>query len=304
MKNKKRKVRVQTGKEITIKDDVKRRDLTINALFYDLDNHQIVDVVGGISDLRNNIIRAVGVPSKRFEEDRLRILRAIRFAAVTGGKIDKETSDALHKDNRLFGISAEDDVSRERIFKEFKDVKNKARSNNDPAIMTRFIDLLIDYDILSQIFPVLVTNKGINPTTYLTVGLAQTLRNNKPNDKFIDTLVEAKIPGNFVKIISFLIKIFRSGVTKETVYELHKEMKSKGVRRDILEDWIRVMGITDSMVTGLLNYTPSTSGKDVTDDGFRGVGIGNEIRRREGEKYYNMVHGVKENKIVKLKDFI
>ena len=296
--------KVEIGKHITINDDVRRRDLTVNALYYDLDTHEIVDTVGGIKDLNNNLIRAVGVPQKRFDEDRLRILRAIRFAAVMGGKIDKSTSDAIKRDNRLFGISDEDDVSRERIFAEFLKVKEKGRENNDPAILTRFIDLLIDYDILKQIFPVLVTNKSITPTSYLTCALGQTLRNNNPNDKFKDTLIDAKIPGKYVEIISFLIKILRHGVNPGNVYELYREMSSKDIRSDILAEWIRVMGITDPMVSGLLKYRPSTNGRDVMQDGFKGEAVGREIARREGEKYVELVKGLKENRITRYSEYL
>ena len=295
--------KVEIGKHITINDDVRRRDLTINALFYDLDTHEIVDAVGGIADLNKNLIRAVGVPQKRFDEDRLRILRTLRFAAVTGGKIDKKTSDAIHKDNRLFGISEEDDVSRERIFAEFLKVKEKGRENQDPAILTRFIDLLIDYDILKQIFPVLVTTKTIRPTTYLSCALGQALKNNKPNDKFKDTLIDAKIPGKYVEMIAFLIKILRDGVKQETVYELYREMSSKDIRTDVLAEWIRVMGITDPMVSGLLTYRPSTNGRFVMKDGFKGVDIGREISRREGEIYLELVNKLDENIIIRYSDF-
>ena len=58
--------KVEIGKHITIEDDVKRRDLTVNALFYDINNKQIVDLVGGVKDIENNIIRSVGNPVERF----------------------------------------------------------------------------------------------------------------------------------------------------------------------------------------------------------------------------------------------
>lgn len=296
--------KVEIGRHITINDDVRRRDLSINALYYDLDTHEIVDAVGGIKDLNNNVIKAVGVPQKRFDEDRLRILRTLRFAAVTGGKIDKPTSDAIKKDNRLFGISEEDDVSRERIFAEFIKVKEKGRENHDPAILTRFIDLLIDYDILKQIFPVLVTTKTIRPTTYLTCALGQALKNNKPNDKFKETLIDAKIHGRYVEIIAFLIKILRDGVKPENVYDLYREMSSKDIRMDILAEWIRVMGITDPMVSGLLKYRPTTNGKDVMSVGFRGEDIGKEIARREGEKFLELVKNLNESRVVRYSEYL
>ena len=281
--------KVETGRHITIKDDVNRRDLTINALFYNIKTGEIIDTVGGLKDIKNNVIKAVGNPSKRFDEDRLRILRTIRFAAVTGGKIDEQTSRAILQDNRLFGISEEDDVSRERIFAEFLKVKEKARKNRDGDIITRFINLLIDYDIMSQIFPVLVTEKNITSTQYLTVSLAQCLRHNVVNDEFKKTLIDAKIPTSYINIISILIKIFRNGIKVNDVYNTYREVKSNGVRHDILSEWVKVMRINDKRVVAFLEYEPSTTGHDVIKDGFKKQEIGKEISRRESDKFTELL---------------
>jgi poly(A) polymerase len=64
----------------TIENDVLRRDLRINGLFYDLDKNEIVDLVGGIDDIKNGVISMIGEPDLRIKEDPLRILRAIRMA--------------------------------------------------------------------------------------------------------------------------------------------------------------------------------------------------------------------------------
>lgn len=74
-------------------EDLKRRDFTINAMAYS-DKQGLVDVFGGIEDLQQGIIRAVGNPAERFEEDALRIMRAVRFAAQLGFQIDEETKKA------------------------------------------------------------------------------------------------------------------------------------------------------------------------------------------------------------------
>lgn len=285
--------KVEIGKHVTIKDDTMRRDITINALFYDIGTGEIVDIVGGKKDIKNKIIRAVGDPINRIDEDRLRILRFLRFSAVTKSKIDKRTSDAIRKDNRLFGISEEDDVSRERIFAEFLKVKEKTRSNDDPSILTRFINLLIDYNIMEQIFPVLVTEKDIVPTKYLTIALAQTLRNNGIDEKFRQTLIDAKIPIKYVDIISILIRILKDGVNENNVYNLYREIKAKDVRNDILSDWIRVMRINDDNVRALLVYEPTTTGAEVMKDGFKKAEIGEEIRRRESIKFKKLVDSLK-----------
>ena len=151
--------KVEIGKHITIEDDVKRRDLTINSIFYDINKKEIVDLVGGIEDIKNGIIRAVGVPSERFNEDRLRILRCLRFAARIDGYIDTLTSNAIKNDNRLREIGPKDDVSQERIIQEFEKVFEHAEK--DPAILQRYVKLLTEYNMWEQMFPGLNINKNI-----------------------------------------------------------------------------------------------------------------------------------------------
>ena len=97
-----------------LSEDLKRRDFTVNAMAM-TEEGRVIDLFGGREDLKNGIIRAVGDPEKRFEEDALRILRAVRFASVLGFQIEKETEEAAY---RLLGRI--DLVSRERCFSELK----------------------------------------------------------------------------------------------------------------------------------------------------------------------------------------
>jgi poly(A) polymerase len=89
-----------------VKDDVQRRDFTINALLYDVERGMVIDYVHGRTDLFAGIIRAVGDPFARLQEDRLRVLRAIRFAARLNFKIEPLTWEAL-KATSLIGLSGE-----------------------------------------------------------------------------------------------------------------------------------------------------------------------------------------------------
>jgi poly(A) polymerase len=76
-------------------EDVRRRDFTINGLMMDMDTEQILDFVGGRQDLRQKIVRAIGDPELRFREDRLRMVRAVRFAARFGYVIEPATFQAI-----------------------------------------------------------------------------------------------------------------------------------------------------------------------------------------------------------------
>lgn len=81
----------------TPEEDARRRDFTINALFYDLSDFSLIDHVGGLSDLRKGMIRSIGDPNIRFREDPVRMLRAVRFAARLGFRIESATRRAIIK---------------------------------------------------------------------------------------------------------------------------------------------------------------------------------------------------------------
>ena len=99
-----------------IKEDLARRDFTINAMAYHPDTG-VVDWFGGQEDLKSGLIRCVGVPEERFREDGLRILRALRFGARYGFPIEEETAQALHRCKHLL-----DYIAKERIFSELKGI--------------------------------------------------------------------------------------------------------------------------------------------------------------------------------------
>ncbi|MCH5338805.1 MAG: HD domain-containing protein [Acetatifactor sp.] len=91
----------------SLEEDLKRRDLTINAMAYN-DEKGLVDIYGGLEDIQAQIVRCVGNPLERFEEDALRILRAIRFSAQLGYRIEEKTKDAIRQlAPSLKNISAE-----------------------------------------------------------------------------------------------------------------------------------------------------------------------------------------------------
>lgn len=96
-----------------IDEDLRRRDFTVNAMAYDPEKGEVIDLFGGQKDIENKIIRCVGEPEKRFEEDALRILRAVRFSAKLGFEIEENTLAAMKHLAPTLGK-----VSRERIAQE------------------------------------------------------------------------------------------------------------------------------------------------------------------------------------------
>lgn len=115
----------------SLEEDLKRRDFTVNAIAYNPKNG-IIDLFGGLTDLKNKVIRAIGNPDRRFNEDGLRILRALRFASCCGLEIEKETADSIHRNRRLLEKIAPERISSElnkllcgdcgQVLREFHDV--------------------------------------------------------------------------------------------------------------------------------------------------------------------------------------
>ena len=133
----------------TPEEDVKRRDFTINGLVMRHNTGEILDYVDGQADLRAGIIRAIGEPDRRFKEDKLRMLRAVRFAARFGYQIEPQTFTAIRKHAR--GISQ---VSAERIRGELTKLLTEG------AARTGF-ELLDSCWLLSIILPEIAAMKGV-----------------------------------------------------------------------------------------------------------------------------------------------
>ena len=142
--------KVEWGK--TLKDDVLRRDFTINALAIKIneDDIEIIDLVNGQEDLKKKLIRAVGEADKRFKEDSLRLLRAIRFSSQLEFSIEEKTLDAIKKDAHLI-----EHVSHERIRDEVMKILASNRSYEGMI-------LLDEIGILDVIFPELTRGKGVS----------------------------------------------------------------------------------------------------------------------------------------------
>lgn len=133
----------------SIEDDLPRRDLTINAMAYNISDGNLIDMFDGMKDIKNKIIRSVGNPYERFTEDGLRIMRAIRFATRLNFNIEKETFDAIcHSTGMLASIAYE------RIREEF----NGILISDNPF---RGIELLRKTGILALIMPELMQGFGV-----------------------------------------------------------------------------------------------------------------------------------------------
>jgi poly(A) polymerase len=129
-------------------EDAKRRDFTINGMFYDPVAEEVIDFVGGRADIAAKLVRAIGDAAQRFAEDRLRMLRAVRFATALDYKIDSQTWDAL-----VANAASVNKISAERIREEL------ARIFLSPNRM-RGWDLLDSSGLMRAILPEIDAMKG------------------------------------------------------------------------------------------------------------------------------------------------
>lgn len=257
-----------------IATDVMRRDLTINALFYDLETGEVVDYVGGIEDLKNGVVKSVGDPIERFNEDRLRILRAIRFAARMGSQLDPETEKAIRQDNSLSGVSPE--RIRDEFLKGFKSAKS----------VSQFLSIISNLDLWSEVFPGLTISPGSvsGQTKNELIFLAELLQDNSP-ERVRTTLNKLKYSAQEASGVTFLLMFKDLDISN--AIDLWK-INSKQVKMDssTLEQFSSIFGSPDKrLLSAFVNYKPSVSSEELMAQGLSGKELGQKIKELETERF-------------------
>lgn len=233
-----------------INTDSKRRDLTINALYYDIDTKEVIDLVGGINDIKKGIIRTVGKPEDRFKEDKLRILRSIRFAGRFGSQLDPNIDKVLSNDNSLRGVSPE------RIRDEFLKTIKSAKSIQQ-------VFLLIDkYKLWNEIFPGININKKFVESKDPIIVISTLMLGNEPSSlsKILNKLTYS-ISEN--KAITFLIS-FSAFNDINNVYKMKKLFNASNVTDEQLREFNNINNILpNNIVDTFINFKLSVTGDQV-----------------------------------------
>ena len=184
-------------------EDLKRRDFTINALAMDM-HGDIVDLFNGIEDLKNHIIRAVGNPEKRFHEDALRMMRAVRFMSQLEFKLEEKTEQAIKDNHELLKK-----ISVERIREEF--VKMGLGSFSREAFQI-FLDTQLSEDVpdfagkkdLLQVYPQL----KFSPTMKTSLWAVIIILLKVPNEKIGKFMRDWKNSNAMTEKVEQIIKMF------------------------------------------------------------------------------------------------
>ena len=207
-----------------LKEDLSRRDFTINALCMDKDS-KITDMFGGVDDLDHKLIRCIGDPYKRFDEDGLRILRALRFKTKLNFNIDKNTDENIHKAKDLLNYISEERKKEELLrilsersgfkvineyldvfntFMPFEYIKRKINNFSDPLYALAY--LLIDKEVDLK-----------------------KLKYSKPEIRLINILIEAsKIDiNNDCEFIECLSSIYQKDILTFLEEYHHKDLRER-----------------------------------------------------------------------------
>ena len=259
----------------TIDADVLRRDLTINALFYDIDREEVVDLVGGIADIQSSTIRTVGRAQERFDEDPLRKLRALRFAGRTGSRLEKNTAEAIISDNSLEGVSPE------RIRDEFKKSIMSAKSTK------KYLEMVEEFKLWGVMFPDININKTFidNKDWYIQIA---TLFGDNEIDTIKKRLNKLTFSNEEIDTVVFLKNLL--DIKPEEIFELYKKFKTTNIDKRTILDWSRLNRLDTRMVKAFLKYKPSTDGRTVMKDfGVKGPEVAQKIREIEAEKFRELL---------------
>lgn len=199
---------IQTGKNITIEEDLKRRDITINSIAQEVLTGKLIDPFNGVQDIKNSVIKAT---SNSFMEDPLRVYRVARFAASLDFEVDENTIYMMKmlKDEL-------DTLSKERVFTEFR----KALNTNRPS---KFFDILRRADVLDVHF------KEIHDL----IGSLQPLKYHPEGDSYNHTMIvvdNSTMLTNDLKIrFSALVHDLGKGITPKEMMPHHYGHDEKGI---------------------------------------------------------------------------
>ena len=280
--------KVEIGKHITIEDDVNRRDLKSNALFYDIDKEEIVDLVGGIEDIDNNVISAVGEASERFIEDRLRILRCMRFSSRNLSKISQSTTDAIKKDKRLRNVSKIDDVSQERIAEEFIKAVDWASENKKLESLKYYLELLKEFDMFEEMFPKLDININNISTFNLSIIFALLFRNNDI-DKLRSKLRKYKFSNPIADKACFLLRLKNEIKNLNKIPFMYKEKVRYHVDNETILEFANLYNFNDNYLKAFLKFQPKIDTAQIMKLGYKGAEISAEVQKREIEEFKKLL---------------
>lgn len=280
----------------TIEQDSDRRDLTINALYYDIEDQKIIDFHNGIEDIKNKKVRTVKEPEDRFYEDKLRVMRIIRFKHVIGGDLDNKTKKAILKYNEMNG------VSNERIRDEFYSGLKKSKDS------ILFLRDLYDFGIMKRMFPKLNINTNFLDSKNPILVISFILKNNT-SESIVSVLTDMKYNNEEKKSIKFLIDFLNlfNDFSKINYYLIdvnsfskllsHKESVKENINKDEFIKWADINNLSEDLANKFYDFKelkikdlPEVENKIISGEiPSQSKELGLEIKNANFKRFINLI---------------
>ncbi len=275
-----------------VNEDLSRRDFTMNSIAYS-PAKGIIDPFGGELDIKNKIIRAVGAPERRFSEDALRVLRALRFSSVLGFEIEDRTKEAIFK--------LADNVKRVSCERIYVELKKLILGKNAQAVLNEYIP------VLSKIIPIKGDYKSVSrlPFDYRmrlsclcgasVADALNYLRADNETKNICRILVNSlPIPEDKPKIKEYIADLGKENAILVSEYRqiLYGEDKSE-VINDLLSSGEPIF-LQDLAING----------NDLVNIGIQGASVGRVLKTLLSEVHHNRIENKKEPLLLRAKTLI
>lgn len=252
--------------DVSINDDAERRDITFNALYYDITNKKVIDLVGGVSDLESKKLRMVGDPNQRIMEDPLRIQRLFRFGCRYNSLMDDLTKKAIYKNKNLYRQPTPErpnGVSQERIIQEFKSSFHTIKD------FTKYLDYINEFEMWEILFPgigfVEFDTSKYKSTNKLSICLAQILIN-EDMDIFKSVMVnEWKFSRDVTNEVSILVELIRVEDPKKAVNLKLRQIRFN-IPNKIIKEFTNIMGLKSDIINKFLEFDPTIDSIKIMDN--------------------------------------
>lgn len=261
-----------------IDGDCDRRDLTFNAMYYDIEKDIIIDKKNGLQDIKDEVCRFVGDPLQRIMEDPQRMVRIIRFASRFAFKIEPEVLDLI-KEN----IWRLDIITRDRITKEFVAMF----ASGTPKTFAYGMRLMHQCGILEYLFEPFTIDTSVISDTYMEVHFAHMLLGVDDPTLFHHMVEILKFKKTFVRKVLFLKRL--KGFESSNVLNLFKKKRADDVSSDMVSHFIPFVGSHERELKAFVDFKPSIKSDTLMKRGYLGAELGAEQQRLETELFEKMI---------------
>ena len=260
----------------TMDKDAERRDITYNALYYDLDKRTIIDLVGGVEDMRNRVTKFVGNPDMRIKEDPLRIMRIFRFSTRYNFVVDEKTGRSIKMNKDQLNI-----ITRNRIWEEMY------KAYGQVGDYSKYLKYLNEYDMWNVVFPGSTINPDIVTCSSLEVYVANLFKNCPVVGLQRKLVQDYVIPDDISRVVAFLV--WFQAFTPDQILDFYDKKRSYQISSEMVEEWIKVAGLSDPKYSAFLKFSRTVDSKALMDKGFVKNALGQEIKRLEIENFKKLL---------------